>query len=504
VFDKPGRYLLKIGVPPDPAEAVQEDNFKLHRLRVVELKMRVLVVSGGPYYDYRFLLPLLQRANDMIEAQFLQLDRDTESPQEASQGLPALSVFPQEKRELAEYDVIILMDVNPNHPRMAPEGPASRDRALEMLEGWVKRGGGLILQAGGDDQIPERYNYPPLNALLPVIPSGLSAHARAEIIAPDTPKRFFLTPAGEVHPILRVVPDPEQVREYWRDDLFATEYYWYAPVERAKSSSTILALRREQGEWRPTPERQTDAVIAIQDYGLGKVLWLATNSFWRMRKRVENKYFWPFWSNAIRHLATYRLLSGNKRIKIWVDRADGRYQVGDSVGVEAKFLDENFEPVEPIEDDESTMTRKIKLRAPDGDEQEITLYHAGTSDQPEGIFRAKVAAVKPGTFSLVAEPLDRDDEVAEATFIVEDTTLEKADPLLDLRTLEAIAKASGGKVLAPDQFRKLLLDRLVPESTVKRSGEPKRTDLWDRGWLLFLVVGLLAAEWILRRLNLLL
>ena len=47
-------------------------------------------------------------------------------------------------------------------------------------------------------------------------------------------------------------------------------------------------------------------------------------------------------------------------------------------------------------------------------------------------------------------------------------------------------------------------DRLVPDASIQRSGEPKRTDLWDRSWVLFVVVGLLAAEWILRRLNLLL
>ncbi len=501
-FSKPGDYTLRIGVTPDPAEAVKEDNDKKHFLRIVELRMRVLLVSGGPNYDYRFLLPLLQRAHGMIEAQALQLDADPERPQEASQGLPPLAVFPQEKRELAEYDVIILMDVDPSHPRMAPEGPASRDRVLEMLEKWVKRGGGLIIQAGPEDKVGS-YTYPPLNALLPVVPSGLPGHQRDEIIAPEIEKRFFLTPMGEVHPILRVIRDPAEVREFWRDDLYATEYYWYAPIERAKSSATVLAVRREKGEWRPSPERPADALIAIQDYGLGKVLWLATNSFWRMRKRVENKYFWPFWSNAIRHLATYRLLSGNKRIKIWVDRVDGRYQVGDSVGVEAKFLDENFEPVEPSEEDESSRTRKIKLRAPDGEEQEITL-DAALDDPPEGIFRAKIAATRPGTYSLVAEPQDRDEEVAQATFVVEDTTLEMSDPLLDVPTLEQIARASGGQVLAPDRFRKLLADQLVPETGILRSGEPKRTDLWDRGWLLGAVVALLAAEWILRRLNLLL
>jgi hypothetical protein len=177
--------------------------------------------------------------------------------------------------------------------------------------------------------------------------------------------------------------------------------------------------------------------------------------------------------------------------------------MGDSVGVEAKFLDENFEPVEPREEDEVSMTRRIKLRTPQGEERELAL-HAVLTDPPEGLFRTKLAAGGPGTYSLIAEPLDREDDVAETTFVVESTTVERADPLLDLRALEAIAHAGGGEVLAPDQFRTLLSDGRVPEAGIMRSGEPKRVDLWDRGWLLGLVVLLLAAEWILRRLQLLL
>jgi hypothetical protein len=497
-FSTPGRFTLKIGVPPEPTEAVEEDNYQRHVLRVVELKMRVLLVTGKPNYNFRFLLPNLLRAESMIEAQVLQLDADPERPQDVSHGLEPITVFPQEKRELAKYDVIIFMDVDPSDRRMSPEG---REKTLAMLESWVKRGGGLVLQAGLDDHIPEDYTYPPLNALLPIVPSGLSLHQRFDLIDPGTPKRFFLTAAGESHPIMRVLTDPARVRDFWRDDEYATEYYWYAPVERAKSSATVLAVRREQGEWRPA--ERADPLIAIQDYGVGKVLWLGTNEFWRMRKVVENTYFWPFWSNMIRHLATYRLLSGNKRIKIWVDRADGRYQMGDSVGVEAKFLDENFEPVESREEDEASMTRRIKLRTPEGEERDLTL-NAVLSDPPEGLYRAKFAAGRPGTYSLVAEPLDRDDDVAETTFVVEGKTVEMSDPLLDIRTLDAIAHASGGQVLAPDQFKTLLADRRVPEAGITRSGEPKRTDLWDRAWVLSLVVALLAAEWILRRLNLLL
>ena len=71
-FDEPGRYQLRIGVPPEPGEAVKGDNYKRHILRVVELKMRVLMVANQPNYAYRFVKEMLFRAPDNVIAEFPQ------------------------------------------------------------------------------------------------------------------------------------------------------------------------------------------------------------------------------------------------------------------------------------------------------------------------------------------------------------------------------------------------------------------------------------------------
>jgi hypothetical protein len=312
------------------------------------------------------------------------------------------------------------------------------------------------------------------------------------------PKRYKLTAQGADHPIMRIRGDTAESRDYWEsDDYF--NYLWYAPVQRAKSSAIVLAKRRDWNRDGPYPDAP---IIALQDYGLGKVLWLATDELWKMRGGAEreNLYYWRFWSNAIRHLATYRLLGGNKRIKIWVDRADARYQVGDAVGIEAKFLDENFEPVAPDESDENSMKRTLKLRTPEGEELDVVV-HAYLTDPPEGLFKTTIAAGRPGTYSLVAAA-SGDEEPAETSFVVEETTLEMSDPLMDMHTLNGIQRESGGKLIPPDQFHRL--HEVVPAAGIMRSGEPRRTDLWDRAWVLWLFVGLLAVEWILRRLHLLL
>jgi len=389
----------------------------------------------------------------------------------------------------------------------SPSPPGDDDTRITLInniEHWVKQGGGLILQAGRDSHIPDRYMNTAMMGLLPIIPLGsLREDVYQEIVQPREEKRFKLTRAGIEHPIMHVLRDPERVRDFWDGNDYATFYYWYAPVARTKSSATALALRRDlQGVVYTDAKKEPQPVLAIQPYGLGKVFWIGTDELWRMRKKVLNLYYWRFWSGAIRYLATYRLLGGNKRIKIWVDRNNGRYRIGDSVGIEAKFLDTNFEPVAPPDGAWTDFTKTIKLRAPSGEEREITLY-AVQNDPPEGLFRTRLHASEKGTYRLIAEP-DNDEEPAEATFVVEDFSIESLNPMLDIASLQRIAQQSGGQVLAPDRFRDLIKDRIVKREGFTRTGETKRDDIWDSSWVLWLFVTILAIEWILRRLNLLL
>ena len=493
-----GTYDLKIGIAPLPGEAVVSDNYRLHSIRVVELKMRVLFVADRPSYTYRYLGEALQRAEKTIVAQMLLLSAEPAWPQMATRGVKPLRNFPSSRAELAPYDVIILHDVKPSS-RFADGGPEGARKTMELLAEWVKEGGGLVLQSGREMNFVTHYGDTELPALLPVVPGRWTlAERHAGKGDTTTEKRHDHTHNGTQHPIMRVLEDAARVREFWESSEYENWCYAYTPVKHAKSSANVLAVRRETaGGMRGT---EPHAMIALQDYGLGKVLWLAHEEFFRMRKSQSpdpNIYYWRFWSGIVRHLATYRLLGGNKRIKIWVDRADGRYKLDDPVSIEAKFLDEDFNPVSP--DGPDGETRTIKLIEPDGKERDLELT-ADHTDPPEGLYRTSLTLDRPGTYRLVAS-LPDDSEPAKATFVIEETTLEMRDPLVDMRTLQGIAKASRGRVLTPDQFRRLIEDRVVPPTTIVRSGEPTRTPLWDRAWVLWLFVALLAAEWIIRRLN---
>ncbi|MEE8105685.1 MAG: hypothetical protein V3T86_09145 [Planctomycetota bacterium] len=488
-FDEPGRYNMKVGVPRQPGEAGIADNFQPHTLLVVTEKLRVLFASGKPQWGQRYLKEMLLRAEDTIEANIILFSAEPNWPQEASDGLRPIKEFPQTRAELAEYDVVILQDLS----RAYLGGDVGPDAVLEMLEDWVSEGGGLVLQAG-KDHIPAGYAGTRLMTLMPVVP-GIAGRLT---VNEQQHKRYKLTAAGQTHPLMRILSIPP--REFWDGDDYATTYCWYSPVERAKSSATVLAYRRDKGH--AGHDSEPHALFAIQEFGSGKVLWLGTDELWRMRDSVENLYLWPFWSDIIRHLATYRLLGGNRRTKIFLDRNDGRYRVGDSIEIEAKYLDENFEPVVPQDGDPASQRRALKLRAPNGTERDIELT-AVPEEPPRGIFQARIIAGKPGTYLLYAEP-ERDEEPAQRSFVVEETTLEMRDPLLDRKSLLQIANASGGELLTPAQFLEIVSTGKIELGGTIRTGERHRTELWDRSWVLLLFTALLAAEWILRKKNLLL
>jgi hypothetical protein len=70
------------------------------------------------------------------------------------------------------------------------------------------------------------------------------------------------------------------------------------------------------------------------------------------------------------------------------------------------------------------------------------------------------------------------------------------DPRLNEDTLQRVARASGGAVLAAGDARALLarLDAGAPAAVLAL-----RRDLWHTGWSFALLAGLLAAEWLFRR-----
>ena len=73
---------------------------------------------------------------------------------------------------------------------------------------------------------------------------------------------------------------------------------------------------------------------------------------------------------------------------------------------------------------------------------------------------------------------------------------EMTDPRLNEDTLQRVARASGGLVLAAGDTA-TLVDRL--NGAAPGAVLALRRDLWHTGWSFTVLAGLLASEWLLRR-----
>ena len=85
---------------------------------------------------------------------------------------------------------------------------------------------------------------------------------------------------------------------------------------------------------------------------------------------------------------------------------------------------------------------------------------------------------------------------ATASVLVGGADTEMADPRLNVRVLQRIAAASGGRVIETGDIAALpgQLRAAVPAAIIVA-----RRDLWHNGWSFAALVLLLAAEWLLRR-----
>jgi hypothetical protein len=85
---------------------------------------------------------------------------------------------------------------------------------------------------------------------------------------------------------------------------------------------------------------------------------------------------------------------------------------------------------------------------------------------------------------------------SERVFHVGGSSREFADPRLNEGVLTRLAASSGGRYLRTDQAGELadLLTSASPQVLA-----PVQRDLWDRPWILVVVILLLSVEWTLRR-----
>jgi uncharacterized membrane protein len=434
-------------------------------VRIIDQKVKVLVVESVPRWDFKFLQRALLRDRRVI-ASFHLTEGD---PRAMRSGPPFVPQFPQTRQELFAYDLLILGDI----PASMMTGEQQR-----MVRDFVAEGGGLIHIAGRNHG-PASFVGTPLADVLPVEFQPV----KYAIDSGDRPLSFRpeLTPPGVRSPVLSLDDDPVENLRTWRE---LPEIYWSYPVTKLKpaAESFLVHPRERTTDGKPMP------LLASHYYGKGYVVWVGFDETWRWRFNVADRFFGRFWSQAVYVAGVPRTL-GTKLTQISLDTPDPL--LGKTGQVYARLFTEDLQPL--ITD--RLEARLIKLDAGPDDPDRNQPIELRALPGHAGEYIATIPFSRVGRYEL------RVDNAADTASLEYRVTLppdhELAPGGMAEGDLRRLAEMTGGRFYHEEELHELP-STVKPRTVVFTRREEHL--LWNE-WALLAVIGLFTAEWFVRKFN---
>jgi hypothetical protein len=136
----------------------------------------------------------------------------------------------------------------------------------------------------------------------------------------------------------------------------------------------------------------------------------------------------------------------------------------------------------------------LTLTDPDG---AVRTVQPALEDQGAGRYAVPVRFDRQGVYRVDAEARRGEQVLGAHTryVLVGGADFEMADLALNEPVLQRLAAATGGRLLGADSVGEL--NGLLHGDDPERATEMK--DLWHNAWTLLAIIGLLAAEWLVRR-----
>ena len=284
------------------------------------------------------------------------------------------------------------------------------------------------------------------------------------------------------HEITLLRADRKSNKRTWEEDLAAMVTYY--PVQQVKAGAEVL-LRH------PTAKNRFGkrVIAATGFYPRGRTFFIATDETWRWRKYFGEYYHDRFWRNVVRYLAQSRLQRRDDRVELRLSKAIA--ETGEPIHIHLEMLDEELAPSTAAE-------ATVFLRRPDAVPERRTLR---VLPGEPGTYKGSFTFNRPASVSVLVLQNDnpQGEILAREDVLVEIPDREMSHSSQDRKMLTAIAERSkGGRYVFlgnVDELVEEFKDRKPLEQEINRQTEP----IWDRAWVLFLVLGLLSAEWLLRK-----
>jgi len=458
VPERVGQHHLYLSIPSQAGEALISNNEVNLSLKVIRDKIRILMISGSPSLNYRFMRMALKNDPfiDLLSFVILRTPSDILNVPIQEQSLIPFPVETLFTKELNNFDLLIFdnllyhLYISPNY--------------YERVRDFVKEGGGFAMIGGPHFLDDGRYTGTPLSEILPVKLTGREGYRR------DSRSGVKLSQSGKTHPITQLSSREGENVNLWKEMPALDGINLLEP----KSFKTVL-LESDDGASRP--------ILTVGNYGKGRVLVLATDYSWKwyMGMVAQGKGHWTYLRFMERMVRWITQDPGLDPIQILLP--EGQAKVGQEREFRIKVRDEGVHP--NLRD-----TVSLSVFNSDGIKIKSQAKSAGQPGEHLGSFLPD----KKGIYKVKVETAAGN---VEEVLVVHGAP-EDQDVSPNPEMLRIASASTGGKFLAKGGD---LLKELESYGGKTQSSliEEKRIPFWGMLCGLLIVLSLLGAEWYLRR-----
>ena len=463
-----GPRVFTFRVPPRNGEVITQNNKRDALVNIVDRPERILYYEGQPRFEMKFIHRAVKEDKNL---QLVTLLRTAESKYyrlgvDDSEHL--VGGFPKTREELFAYRGLVLGTV---------EATAFTGDQLRMISDFVEKRGGGLLALGGPGSFSEGgYAGTPVADVLPVVLERLARGTAGDEGVISTSVLVRPTRAGEGHAVTQIAANEAASTQRWPDLPPLTTVN---PVRSIKPGATTLLSGIDD-------RRRDYVVLASQRYGRGKAIaQLVQDSWlWQMdfKMSLEDQTHENYWRQMLRWVVD------GVPDTVDVHTLNDRVGPGETVTLVADVVDKAF-----VEVNDAKVVAHV--RRPNGTIDDIPMqwtgeqngeYRATFSTKEEGLYTADVEAGRGTT------PLGRSATQVRAV----QSDAEYFDAAMQAPRLQRIAEETGGRFYTTSTASGLPQDLQYSGRGVTTIEE---LDLWHMPIVLLTLLGLMFAEWGLRR-----
>jgi len=460
-----GPRVFTFRIAPRPGELVTQNNARDALIEVANRKEKILYYEGEPRPEMKFINRAVVDDKN-LEVVTLQRTADNKYMRVGVENADELAAgFPKTREELFAYRGLILGSI---------EAGAFTGDQLRMISEFVERRGGGLLMLGGPRSFAEGgYAGTPVADALPVT---LERPGRTLDVLPVARLHVKPTRAGEAHGVTQIAATETASTARWNDMPVLTSVN---AIREVKPGATVLLTGSDE-------RRRDQVVLASQRYGRGKTLAFPVQDSWHwqmdVKMAVEDMTHENYWRQLLRWL-----VDGVPNT-VDVHTITDRVEPGDPVALVAEVVDPGY-----VEVNDARVIAKVT--GPKGTPVEVPMQWTG---ERNGEYRATFPATDQGMYVAQVEATRAGKSLGTGTTQVRaaPSDAEYFDATMHAQRLKRIADETGGRFYTPETIVGMPEDLRYTGRGVTTVEE---RELWHMPVVLFVLLGLISAEWAYRR-----